>query len=376
MSFTRTPFPNKKQTRPKRRRLFRSDPDSAVLNQDSFDKALCLERKRTDRSGRNFALMLFDFCSLTSDNRVETQFVEKVIPDFRASIRETDVLGWYEQSVLGLILTELCDDAKISCHCVLTRLRRQLEDGLGDEGLDPLRVSVHHYPEDRDGTKIDLKLYPDLESEKSGKPPTVVWKRLLDITASLMLLIVLSPLFGIITYLVRRGSEGPAFFEQERIGQLGKPFNCFKFRSMRKDSDSSLHENFVGNFIESNVSETAGVYKLTDDPRITRIGKFLRKTSLDELPQLINVLKGEMSLVGPRPPLRYELQKYSSWHRRRVLEAKPGMTGIWQLWGRSRTTFDEMVRMDLEYIRELSLWLDLKILLLTPWVVLRGRGAY
>ena len=145
---------------------------------------------------------------------------------------------------------------------------------------------------------------------------------------------------------------------------------------MRKDSDSSIHESFVGTFIESNGAETTGVYKLTDDPRITPIGKFLRKTSLDELPQLINVLKGEMSLVGPRPPLRYELRKYSSWHRRRVLEAKPGMTGIWQLWGRSRTTFDEMVRMDLQYVQKLSLCLDMKILLLTPWVVLRGRGAH
>jgi len=376
MSFAPTPFANKKQTHQKRRGFFRSNPDSAPLNQDSFEEALCLERKRTDRSGRNFALLLFDFRSLTFDNRSEAQLFEKVIPGFQASIRETDVVGWYEKSVLGLILTELSEDAKTSCRCVLTRLRQQLEDCLGDAGLDPLRVSVHHYPEDRDGTKIDSRLYPDLESEKSGKPRPVVWKRLLDLTASLILLIMLSPLFGIITYLVRRGSEGPAFFEQERIGQLGKPFNCFKFRSMRKDSDSSIHESFVGTFIESNGAETTGVYKLTDDPRITPIGKFLRKTSLDELPQLINVLKGEMSLVGPRPPLRYELRKYSSWHRRRVLEAKPGMTGIWQLWGRSRTTFDEMVRMDLQYVQKLSLCLDLKILLLTPWVVLRGRGAH
>ena len=376
MSFAPTPFANKKQTRQKRRGFFRSNPDSALLNQDSFEEALCLERKRTDRSGRNFAPLLLDFRSLTFDNRSEAQLFEKFIPGFQASIRETDVLGWYEKSVLGLILTELSEDADNSCRCVLKRLRRQLGDCLGDDGLDPLRVSVHHYPEDRDGTKIDPRLYPDLESEKSGKPRPVVWKRLLDLTASLILLIILSPLFGIITYLVRRGSEGPAFFEQERIGQLGKPFNCFKFRSMRKDSDSSIHESFVGNFIESNGAETTGVYKLTDDPRITPIGNFLRKTSLDELPQLINVLKGEMSLVGPRPPLRYELRKYSSWHRRRVLEAKPGMTGIWQLWGRSRTTFDEMVRMDLQYVRKLSLWLDLKILLLTPWVVLRGRGAY
>ncbi len=118
------------------------------------------------------------------------------------------------------------------------------------------------------------------------------------------------------------------------------------------------------------------VYKITNDPRITPLGRFLRKTSLDELPQFINVLKGEMSLVGPRPPIPYELENYDAWHRHRLLGKKPGITGLWQVKGRSKTTFDSMVRLDLQYIREWSLWLDVKLLLQTPLAVLRGKGAY
>jgi lipopolysaccharide/colanic/teichoic acid biosynthesis glycosyltransferase len=118
------------------------------------------------------------------------------------------------------------------------------------------------------------------------------------------------------------------------------------------------------------------VYKIQDDPRVTRVGKFLRKTSLDELPQLINVLKGEMSLVGPRPPIPYELEAYQIWHRRRVLEAQPGITGLWQVNGRSRIKFDDMVRLDLQYARTWSVWLDIKILWQTPRAVLFGAGAY
>jgi lipopolysaccharide/colanic/teichoic acid biosynthesis glycosyltransferase len=118
------------------------------------------------------------------------------------------------------------------------------------------------------------------------------------------------------------------------------------------------------------------IYKIVSDPRVTQTGRLLRKSSLDELPQLINVLKGEMSLVGPRPPLPYEYERYSTWHRRRLMEVKPGITGLWQVNGRSRTTFDEMVRLDLEYVRSWSIWLDLKILLRTPAAVLSGEGAY
>jgi lipopolysaccharide/colanic/teichoic acid biosynthesis glycosyltransferase len=164
-----------------------------------------------------------------------------------------------------------------------------------------------------------------------------------------------------------------------------KPFKMLKFRTMKLNADHAIHLQFVSSFIKSGgragqASEAAqgarpGLFKIVDDPRVTTIGRFLRRTSLDELPQLWNVLRGDMSLVGPRPPLQYEVEQYQSWHRRRVLEVKPGVTGLWQVTGRSRTTFDEMVRLDLRYAKTYSFWTDLKILLATPAAVLAGKGA-
>jgi lipopolysaccharide/colanic/teichoic acid biosynthesis glycosyltransferase len=166
------------------------------------------------------------------------------------------------------------------------------------------------------------------------------------------------------------------------VGQYGEVFTFYKFRTMVVSSDSSLHKDYVKRFIAGKApakiqgENPSGVYKIVDDPRVTRIGKYLRRGSLDELPQLFNVLKGDMSLVGPRPPVPYECDLYDLWHRRRVLEAKPGMTGLWQVMGRSRTKFDDMVRLDLRYARSWSLWLDMKILWKTPRAVLTGEGAY
>jgi lipopolysaccharide/colanic/teichoic acid biosynthesis glycosyltransferase len=148
------------------------------------------------------------------------------------------------------------------------------------------------------------------------------------------------------------------------------------------NNDVTVHKEYVSHFIagqatmQESADGTASAYKVIDDPRVTPFGRFLRKTSLDELPQLINVVKGEMSLVGPRPPIPYELASYELWHLRRIIEAKPGITGLWQVCGRSKTSFDEMVRLDLRYARGWSLSLDFKILLRTPGVVLSGDGAY
>jgi lipopolysaccharide/colanic/teichoic acid biosynthesis glycosyltransferase len=144
---------------------------------------------------------------------------------------------------------------------------------------------------------------------------------------------------------------------------------------MHADNDPAIHKEYVTKLIEGR-QKSEGVYKIRKDPRVTPLGRFLRKSSLDELPQFINVLRGEMSLVGPRPPIPYEMAKYQVWHRRRVLEVKPGLTGLWQVKGRSRTTFDEMVRLDIQYIREQSPWLDTKIVLQTPAAILFGAGAY
>jgi lipopolysaccharide/colanic/teichoic acid biosynthesis glycosyltransferase len=155
-----------------------------------------------------------------------------------------------------------------------------------------------------------------------------------------------------------------------------------KFRSMYVNNDAAVHKEYVQSLIAGKAAKQPsngnghGVYKLTKDSRITRVGSFLRKTSLDELPQFLNVLKGEMSLVGPRPPVPYEVEAYDIWHRRRLLEAKPGITGLWQVSGRSRVTFDDMVRLDLHYARTWSPWMDIKILWRTPGAVVLGEGAH
>jgi lipopolysaccharide/colanic/teichoic acid biosynthesis glycosyltransferase len=183
----------------------------------------------------------------------------------------------------------------------------------------------------------------------------------------------------VIAAVVKARSRGPVFFGQVRVGQKMKSFKMLKFRTMHLNADDKLHHEYVTQFIKAGASATdtvkAGLFKMTNDPRITPVGHFLRKTSLDELPQLWNVLRGDMSLVGPRPPLPYEVEQYQPWHCRRVVDAKPGITGLWQVTGRSRTTFDEMVRLDLRYARTRSLWTDIKILLATPAAVIAGKGA-
>jgi lipopolysaccharide/colanic/teichoic acid biosynthesis glycosyltransferase len=199
-------------------------------------------------------------------------------------------------------------------------------------------------------------------------------KRALDIVGALFALVVLGLPMLLVALAIRLTSKGPAIFKQTRIGQRGKPFVMYKFRSMRTDMDDSIHRDFVASLIEGNTGPLAS-FKIKHDPRVTQIGRLIRKTSIDELPQFFNVLKGEMSLVGPRPPLPYEADKYKTWHRRRVFELKPGLTGIWQVEGRSRVSFDDMVRMDLRYLRECSLGFDLLILLRTIKVVLTCEGA-
>jgi lipopolysaccharide/colanic/teichoic acid biosynthesis glycosyltransferase len=183
------------------------------------------------------------------------------------------------------------------------------------------------------------------------------------------------PMFLIVGVLVKLTSRGPILFCQKRVGRYGKEFTFYKFRTMSTDNDPRIHQEYVAKLIAGDVSRSTGVYKLVNDPRITPLGRFLRKSSLDELPQFFNVLKNDMSLVGPRPPLPYEFERYRTWHKRRVLELKPGLTGLWQVEGRSRTTFEEMVRMDLRYAIQQSFWFDLKILLQTPSAMFSGRGA-
>jgi len=205
-------------------------------------------------------------------------------------------------------------------------------------------------------------------------------KRSSDLLVTLLALIVLAPLWLLIALLIKLDSRGPIFYKQERVGMDGRVFLFYKFRSMRPGSDDARHREFQEKYIkgepDSNLGDAARpAYKLRADERVTRLGKLLRKTSLDESPQLFNVLRGDMSVVGPRPPIPYEVESYELWHRKR-LDMKPGITGLWQVSGRNRLTFDEMVRMDLYYIENWSLLLDVKIILQTLPEMWRGEDAY
>jgi lipopolysaccharide/colanic/teichoic acid biosynthesis glycosyltransferase len=207
---------------------------------------------------------------------------------------------------------------------------------------------------------------------------SAVARRTLDLSLTLPLLVLLAPLLVLIAAAVRLDSRGPAIYRQRRVGHRGREFEVNKFRSMRSGADSKRHRDYVNQLIGSGADGAEpgeeGLFKLVVDDRITRVGRFLRRWSLDELPQLWNVVRGEMSLVGPRPVIPYEVECYPDWYHARFA-VKPGLTGLWQVSGRNEKSYEEMVALDIEYARRRTLWLDLKILARTALVVLTHRGA-
>lgn len=358
-----------------------------VLKQEAFHAMLTLERRRAERSRKPFVLMLLDSHSVHKNGNART-FNDRLTSVVSDATRETDIIGWYEEcAVLAVIFTEISLAGTSPITEVLrSKLVTALRENLDHQIASKLVITVHVFPEHWDKNRLDqssdLKLYPDLSETTSKNCVQIVIKRGIDLIGSGLLLVILSPVLAAIALLIKLTSSGPVIFEQERVGQFGKHFKCLKFRTMYVNNDSKIHRDFVHRFIAGKTNQQRTdeaepvVYKITNDPRITAIGKFLRKTSLDEFPQFWNVLRGEMSLVGPRPPVPYEFEVYDFWHRRRVLEVKPGVTGLWQVSGRSRTCFDDMVRLDLRYSQSWSLWLDLRILLATPRAVLTGNGAF
>ena len=360
-----------------------------ILDEATFKNVLSVERKRTERSRRGFVMMLLHCGTLlTRANGSGNGIINEVISALLHATRETDTKGWYSPPcVLGVIFTEIeAPNANVAVNILLNRVTSVLASALTPEQLRDIQLSFHVYPEDSgggQGTLVDLRLYPDLLSRSTENSVGQMAKRVLDVTLSMFALVVLSPLLLAIAVLVKLTSAGPILFRQERVGQYGMLFTFLKFRTMHVATDSAIHQQYVQRLItrantdgSAAVSERRPIYKLISDPRITSFGRVLRRSSLDELPQLLNVLVGTMSLVGPRPPIPYEVEYYDTWHRARLLAVKPGITGLWQVGGRSRTTFDEMVRLDMQYARTWSLWLDVKILLRTPRAVLSREGAY
>ena len=358
-----------------------------VLNEEMFRRIFCWERKRAERSDKCFLLMLVSIENV-HDAEQSKRTLSEVLSALRCSMRETDVIGWYkDDSILGVIFTEIEETGKSAlaislCNRVIDPARLKL----GSEQFGQIRVSFHFFPDkwgkSNSGPLTDPKLHREFIAQDDDRNRPHLVKRAMDVAGSILALILFSPLFAVIAVAIKLSSKGPILFRQERVGQNGVPFTFLKFRSMQCVNDQGVHQKYVKQFIAGKINAAqAGnkqnvVYKIQNDPRVTRVGRFLRKTSLDELPQFINVLKGDMSLVGPRPPIPYELEAYQTWHRRRVMEAKPGITGLWQVNGRSRTTFDDMVRLDLRYARTWSPCLDLKIILQTPRAIFSGEGAY
>jgi exopolysaccharide biosynthesis polyprenyl glycosylphosphotransferase len=380
------PLPAQASPRVVKRRpaLKASDLMLGILPEDLFLGILCLERKRAERSGRKFLLLLLEAADTELSTRHEA-ILKGLVKAANQGRRETDPAGWYRQDrALGVIFTELGPQNETEIKsAILSKVNKALASHLSTSDLRHVRVSIHVFSDEMGDEDSDLTgnktLYPDLDELQTTKKTSFMAKRALDIIGSLAALLILSPVYLMIALLVKLTSKGPVFFQQERLGQFGTTFKCLKFRSMYANNDPKIHQAFMKEMIAGNGNKGADgkpIYKMKNDPRITSIGKFIRRTSLDELPQFINVLKGEMSLVGPRPPLAYEYREYDVWHRRRVLEIKPGITGLWQVNGRSRVSFDEMVRLDLQYARGWSLWLDLQILMKTPGAVVSGDGAY
>jgi len=356
-----------------------------MLSSELFLRMLSLERKRTERSGRRFVLMLLDPGRLL---KAGVHLVAKLMGAVTQSTRATDLLGWYEDgAVIGVIFTEvgLAEEKRV-VHSLSNKVTAALYEALTVDQMNEIRLSFHVFPEDWGEDEVakhpvTSTLRLAMACEVNRRKASLHVKRLIDICGSLAALVLCFPVFLAIGLAVKLTSRGPVLFRQVRLGQCGKKFIFLKFRSMYCNTNCSIHEEYVKRFIAGSAdSELPGngqqkVYKMTADPRVTPLGRFLRKASLDEIPQFLNVLKGEMSLVGPRPPVTYEFEHYDLWHRQRLLAVKPGITGLWQVDGRSRVKFDDMVRLDIRYARTWSLWLDLKILAQTPKAVISGSGA-
>ncbi len=360
-------------------RAIRKRTPLTVIAESAFVEMLRFERRRTERSGRQFMLVLLK--SKDFRGKGAAPFLSGVVGAVSAATRETDVLGWYEQdATLGLLMTEIGLADKATTEVIVKKISEVLRKAMSPESFKRLSLVFRIFPQEieKESTrKRHFTVYPDLAKSQSPGKHTHLLKQSMDVLGSLIALIVFAPAILVISVLIKLTSRGPVLFCQKRVGQYGKEFCFLKFRTMYVNNDPAIHREYTARLIEgkADVEEGKGIYKLVNDPRITPLGRFLRRTSLDELPQFINILRCEMSLVGPRPPLPYEYERYQTWHRRRVLELKPGLTGLWQVYGRSRTSFNEMVRMDLNYADMRSFWFDCKILLKTPAAMISGRGA-
>lgn len=382
--------------------------DALPLN--TFLKELRREERRSERSGSALSLVIYRFDDSPDLGQATA---ERLLKAIYSTKRETDVVGHLAGGGSGNTAVSksastvalLCPDtAEAGLACLKAKIGKLA-------GTLACSVTAATYPDDLFlSLSAGLPMPAAFASLHAVESSTFVeaaqgavgearggdyrFKRALDIAgASAMLLLLALPML-LVAAAVALTSKGSPIFKQARVGKGGVPFTFYKFRSMQVDSDDRLHREFVANLIKGDASSSAPssapsatatapttvdhqatFFKLKTDPRVTPLGRFIRKTSIDELPQLFNVLKGDMSLVGPRPPIPYESAQYQPWHLRRILAIKPGITGLWQVEGRSNVGFSDMVRLDLRYLRDCSFRLDIKILWKTVGAVIRCDGA-
>ncbi len=348
-----------------------SVPSDEVLCRPHFLKQVQREQRRADRSKLPLSIALFRF---DGNKKNEIRSVDRLIKIIFDRKRETDILGDLGPGLIGVLLPDTdaagthyfahkvaeCADTLPFARCSAT---------YPDQLFDALAAAP------AGDAQLPTALLHEI-GKRSALADGV--KRMIDLVGAGTALVTLSPVMVITAIAIACTSRGPVIFKQTRLGRGAAPFVFYKFRTMYCNTDDRIHREYVQKLIKGTDAQGGGPNtwsKLEVDPRITPLGRVLRKTSLDELPQLFNVIRGDLSLVGPRPALPYEAENYQSWHLRRIFERKPGISGMWQAYSRGDSTFDDMVRMDIQYIRKWSIALDIKILLKTVKVVLRRTGA-
>lgn len=337
-----------------------------------FHEQLRLETLRAQRSKSTLSIILL---TLDKETNVDPINMNEILGVVREKIRDTDISGFVNHNVICVLLPDTDEKgAKEICA--------KLADESSQFSITTSSYPDHIFESLTKNGYVRPDAFPfELGDSIGSSRFKLSLKRAVDIVGSIIGIVIFMPVMLITALAIKATSPGPVIFRQIRLGKQGAPFTFYKFRSMHVNMDDQIHREYIRDFINGDHAKVnqgdakEPLYKIKSDPRITRVGKFIRKTSIDELPQFFNVLKGDMSLVGPRPPLPYEAEKYQPWHLRRILEMKPGITGLWQVEGRSKTKWDDSVRLDIRYIQNWSLLFDLKILLRTFKEVLRCRGA-
>lgn len=373
---------------------------AAIHLPPEFKKILARDCARAERTGSHFSLVSFN----TDRSKAGLKLQLKLVGLLKKRIRLSDDLGWLSDNQIGVLLynTDAADAIRF-----VTGLK---DNGLGD--IPNFSYNVYTYPYDKPDDAGHLTGFHQKQKFSTGQPlhtehdqtgliaarlqddrlmsdakvqrgvattarvdslsikaqilRVPLWKRIFDITGAVVALAIFSPVLLIAALYIKRVSPGPVLFKQERLGYSGRVFQMWKLRTMKVDADPSVHKQLICDLLNHN---DCPMKKLADDPRIIPLGKLLRKFCIDELPQLINVLRGEMSLVGPRPDPVYAFNNYSNWYRSRF-DAVPGMTGLWQISGKNRLSFQQMMRLDIAYARQRSLWLDFKIIFNTVSAIL------